>query len=245
MSTARRHARMCAILDRRQPDLTVLMDNVHKPHNVSAVLRTCDAVGIARAHAVSPDPHFRVRHASAAGVGRYVEVRVHADHDAAFDALRAAGMAIYAAHPSARAVDFRRLDYTRPTALLLGSERDGVDRRLLDRIDGEVIIPMLGAAASLNVSVAAAVMLFEAQRQRLAAGFYDAPRLPSAERDRLRFIWTHPRLAAYCDRHALPYPSLDEDGLPIDPLPRLDGPPIDPLPRLDGPPIDPLPRLDD
>lgn len=218
--TPRRHRRLVDIADRRQPDLTVLMDNVHKPHNVSAVLRTCDAVGIPEIHAVSPDPDFRAKHHSASGSGRYVEVQTHADHATAAAVLHERGFQILAAHLTPEAVDFRRVDYTKPTAILLGSERDGVGSDAATHADGAIVIPMVGAVASLNVSVAAAVILFEAQRQREDAGFYDTPRLDAALRARLLFEWGHPKLADFCRRKGIRYPALGDDGEVIGPLPR-------------------------
>ncbi|RMH19201.1 MAG: tRNA (guanosine(18)-2'-O)-methyltransferase TrmH [Acidobacteria bacterium] len=217
--TPRRFRRLAAVLDRRQPDLTVLMDNVHKPHNLSAVIRTCDAVGVLEVHAVSPHP-ITARHDSAGGSGRWVRITSHPDHDAAAAALKGRGLRILAAHPVPAAVDFRRVDYTRPTALLLGSELDGVSSSAAAHADGFVAIPMHGAVASLNVSVAAAVILYEAQRQRAAAGLYARPALDPEERAEILFEWAYPRLASLCRRKGVSYPRLGPDGELLDPIPR-------------------------
>lgn len=218
--TPRRFARLQAILDRRQPDLTVLMDDVHKPHNVSAIVRTCDAVGILGVHAVSPDPRFRAEHCSAAGSNRWVSIDTHDDHARAARHLHDTGHRILAAHLTEDAVDFRDVDFNRPTALLLGSELDGLSEEAAAIADGFVTVPMMGAVASLNVSVAAAIILYEAQRQRRAAGLYEQRRLDPATRARLLFEWAYPRLAAFCQRKNLPYPRLGEDGTLLDELPR-------------------------
>ena len=218
--TPRRFHRIVSILDRRQTDLTVLMDNVHKPHNVSAVVRTCDAVGILDVHSVSPRDGFRARHPSASGAERWVRMHTHPTHAAAAEHLHGHGMRIVAAHPVPEAVDFRTLDYTRPTALLLGSELDGLDGEAAHIADTFVIIPMHGAVASLNVSVAAAIILYEAQRQRAAAGCYERPTVDAATRATLLFEWAYPRLAAFCRRKGVPYPRLDANGALLDPLPR-------------------------
>ncbi len=218
--TPRRHARLRAILDRRQPDLTVLMDDVHKPHNVSAVIRTCDAVGLLEIHAVSADAAFRPRHMSAGGSGRWVGVRLHPGRRDAVAALRGRGLQVLAAHLTESAVDFRAADYTRPTAILLGAEKLGVSAEAEALSDGCVTIPMHGAVESLNVSVAAAVILYEAQRQRAAAGLYDAPRLDEATRQRLLFEWGYRRLAAWCRERGIAYPRLGEQGEILEPLPR-------------------------
>lgn len=217
--TPERFERLKSILARRQRDLTVLMDRVHKPHNFAAVLRTCDAVGVRRAHIV-PSPDYRARHRTAMGASRYVPVVRHASLAAAMDHLRGEGMQVLAAHPDDHAVDFRSVDYTRPTALLLGTELEGLTVEALDAADRLVVVPMEGAVASLNVSVAAAVVLYEAQRQRAAIGRYDAPLADTDETRRTLFEWSYPRIADLCRRRGVPYPPLDGEGAIDGPLPR-------------------------
>ncbi|HHO57650.1 MAG TPA: tRNA (guanine-N2)-dimethyltransferase, partial [Oceanithermus profundus] len=126
--------------------------------------------------------------------------------------LKERGFTVYAANLSERALDYREVDYTRPAAVLLGAEKWGVSPRAAELADADVIIPMMGMVQSLNVSVAAAVILFEAQRQRLAAGLYDRPRLDPATYRRTLFEWAYPREAAVLRRQGLPYPELDEEG---------------------------------
>jgi tRNA (guanosine-2'-O-)-methyltransferase len=218
--TPQRFARLNAVLNARQPDLTVLMDNVHKTHNFSAILRSCDAVGVAHAHAGWPDPRFRPDPQASGGAGKWVEVVTHDDVQQAITTLLEQDFQIVAAHPVAEAVDFREVDYTRPTALLVGAELLGVSAPALALATQQVLIPMHGMVASLNVSVATATLLFEAQRQRQRAGMYEHARLDPRVRARMLFHWAHPVLARYCDRHGLHYPRLDEHGELAEPLPR-------------------------
>ncbi len=218
--TPARYARLRAILDRRQPDLTVLMDDLRKPHNVSAVIRTCDAVGIHQVHAVSDAASFKTRRSSAGGTGRYVGVRLHATTGDAIAALHSRGFRILAAHLTPDARDFRGVDFTLPTAILLGTERDGVSAHAEALVDGSIAIPIMGAVESLNVSVAAAIILYEAQRQRAAAGLYDQPRLDEAICQKLLFECGYRRLADYCRRKGIPYPRIGPDGEILDAIPR-------------------------
>lgn len=211
--TARRMQRLAQTLDRRQPDLTVLLDEVHKPHNMAAVVRTCDAVGVGEVHAVARQA-FRVSRSPSAGVARWVRLRYHPAVEEAVLGLQSGGFQVLATHRSAHSRDFRAFDYTRPTAFLLGAEKQGVSAAAAACADGHVEIPQVGLAESLNVSVAAAVMLYEAQRQRSAAGLYDTPRIPADERERTLFEWLHPKIAARCRERGEPYPPLDEDGQP-------------------------------
>jgi len=198
------------VLEQRQLDLTVLAENVHKPHNLSAIIRSCDAVGIGTVHAVNPTGGVPTYSDTSASADKWVQLQVHPDINSAVDTLREDGMKVLAAHFSERAVDYRSVDYTRPTALILGNEKDGVSVRAASLADGHVIIPMLGMVQSLNVSVAAAVILFEAQRQRLEAGLYDRPQMEKAELNRLAFEWLHPREARVLRERGENYPALQQ-----------------------------------
>ncbi|HBR98824.1 MAG TPA: tRNA (guanosine(18)-2'-O)-methyltransferase TrmH, partial [Gammaproteobacteria bacterium] len=204
--TPQRYQKIRDTLNRRQPDLTVLAENVHKPHNISAILRTCDAVGIAKAHVVMPDdPGFRMRSGIAMGSDRWVEHQLYTDINLPIERLKASGHRVLAAHFSDHAVDFRDIDYTQPTALLLGTEKFGVSETAVAACDAHVVIPMMGMVASFNVSVAAAIILSEAQRQRAKAGMYSDVRLPQAEYQRLLFRWCQPIVAQFCDERDLAY----------------------------------------
>ena len=210
--TPERYERLRKTLDRRQPDLTVLTDQVHKPHNVSAILRTCDAVGVFEAHSVLPDKKYQPVSSTSLGSERWVYVCAHATVTDALVHLRTNHFAIYAAHFSDASVDFRAIDYTRPTAVVLGAEKDGVSETAGKFADEHITIPMLGMVASYNVSVAAAIILSEAQRQRLEAGMYEEVRLDQKQYETTLFRWAHPVIADYCHRHNLDYPPLRDDG---------------------------------
>lgn len=210
--TPERFRRLRAVLARRQPDLTVLMERVHKPHNLSAVVRSADAVGVLEVHAVPVDEGLELPHHTSAGTARWVGVRAHPTLEQAAAHLRGAGFRIWAAHPGPDAVDYREPDFTRPTALLVGTELDGLSEEALAIADATVRLPQAGMGRSLNVSVATALLLYEAYRQREVAGLYDESRLEESVRRRLLFEWTHPRIAALCRERDVPYPALDEEG---------------------------------
>ena len=187
--TERRRRRIFDVLSRRQPDLTVLAEDVYKPHNLSAVLRSCDAVGIGEVHAVRPTGGIATFNATSASAEKWVDLVVHQSVEEAVGVLKERGMQVYAAHLSDDAVDYREVDYTGPTALLLGNEKAGVTPEAAALADRHVIIPMLGMVQSLNVSVAAAVILFEAQRQRRAAGRYATPQLSPEQQRAIALRW--------------------------------------------------------
>ncbi|MFM9745329.1 TrmH family RNA methyltransferase, partial [Streptomyces brasiliscabiei] len=104
------------------------------------------------------------------------------------------------------AIDYRDIDYTKPTAIIVGQEKTGISPTALAHADKNIIIPMQGMAQSLNVSVAAALILFEAQHQRLKAGLYNRNMLPSSIKHTMLFEGCHPIIAQKCKEKSLPYP---------------------------------------
>ena len=121
-------------------------------------------------------------------------------------------MQVLVTNLSAQAVDFRDIDYTQPTAIILGQEKTGVTAEAIALADHEIIIPMVGMVQSLNVSVAAALVLYEAQRQRQLAGMYDTQQLSEQVCQKVLFEGAFPRLKEICDRKGLPYPQIDNNG---------------------------------
>ena len=210
--TPERIARLRGVLDRRQPDLSVITDFVHKQRNTSAIVRICDAVGVMRLHMVVGDEGYRAFRGTAVGSHNWVAVQRHRVLDEALAAVRAEGMQVLAAHPAEGAKDFRDIDLTRPTALLLGTERQGLDEAAISSADGCISIPMMGMVSSYNVSVAAGIILAEAQRQREQAGLYDSRRIDEDTWQRLFFEWGHPKVRDFCRARGLEYPPLDEEG---------------------------------
>jgi len=214
--TPERFKKLQTILQRRQLDLTVLMDNVHKPHNLSAILRTCDAVGVHTIHAVTKQRFMKTVKDITQGTGKWITLQSHASIKEAVTELKSRKMQVLAAHLSDKATDFRQIDYTQPTAIMLGTELHGVSEEGLAFADHHIVIPMLGMIDSLNVSVAAALILFEAQKQRLEAGAYNQQQLSENEYQKILFEWSHPKLAKFFSSKNLPYPELDEDGQVIE-----------------------------
>ena len=128
--------------------------------------------------------------------------------------LKNRGMQVLATHLSDKAVDFRDIDYTRPTCILMGQEKTGITQEALDLADQDIISPMTGMVQSLNVSVASALILYEAQRQRQNAGMYrrENSMLPQDEQQRLLFEGGYPVLANVAKHKGLPYPHVNTQG---------------------------------
>lgn len=215
--TLDRYSRIAKVLQQRQPDLTVVADHVHKGKNLSAIVRTCDAVGVMTLHSATNDPTFRAHKGTTVGAHKWVDTRVYGDISEPLLELKNNNFQIVAADITDDALDYRQIDYTQPTALLLGAEIDGISSKAKPYIDHSITIPMLGMVQSLNVSVASAIILTEARRQREQAGFYNDCRLDKTTYQTLLFEWMQPVLAKYCQKHGLAYPQLDDEGDIADP----------------------------
>ncbi|EKO3572038.1 tRNA (guanosine(18)-2'-O)-methyltransferase TrmH [Vibrio metschnikovii] len=209
-----RYQRIQDVLKARQTDLTVCLEEVHKPNNVSAVIRTADAVGLHQIHAVWPNEQMRTLSHTSAGARNWVEVQTHNSTLEAVSHLKETGMQILVTNLSEHAIDFRAIDYTQPTAIIFGSEKSGISPQALQLADHDIVIPMVGMVQSLNVSVASALILYEAQRQRQQAGMYDREQsaLSQAIIQRILFERGHPVLAKVAKRKGLAYPLLDAQG---------------------------------
>jgi len=209
--TPERFAKLKSALARRQPDLTVFMDAVNKSHNVSAIMRTADAVGVHRLHALATGA-LRRHHMIGGGAIDYVQLTLHSSTANALAALRGEGWRLVAAHAGSDARDYRDVDYTAKVAIMVGAELVGVSEEALAAADERAAIPMRGLGSSLNVSVAVGVMLLEAERQRSAAGLYGSSRLTTAEHDETLFEWCYPDIAKRCRQLGRAYPPLTADG---------------------------------
>ncbi|MDR2892175.1 MAG: RNA methyltransferase [Deltaproteobacteria bacterium] len=178
------------VLENRQKDLTLVLANIHDPHNVSAIYRSCDAFGVAGVHLYYTDvafPHLAEK--SSASARKWVQSFRHNSAADLKAALQERGMRVYATSCSPQARPLGDFDFTKPSAIILGNEHSGVAPELAGLADAEVYIPMFGMIQSFNVSVAAAVILYEAARQRRAAGLYDEPTYDAAELEALYELW--------------------------------------------------------
>ncbi len=190
--TSRRQERVAAVLRRRQPSLTVVLEDVHDPWNASAVLRSCDAVGVLDVHLVYVNdlpPGKAFDRKTSGSAAKWITIHKYDSIEECYDTLRAGGFAIYAAALRGDSHDLYDLDLRQPTALVLGNEMRGVSDRAVELADGTYLSPMHGMVESLNISVACAVSLYEALRQRRAAGMYATPQLDIPTLERLQDDW--------------------------------------------------------
>lgn len=189
--TEARRKKIQTALSHRQPDLTIVMENIHDPHNVSAMLRSADAVGVTDVNLIYTYEEFpKLGKKSSASATKWIEKQRFTSVGDCYDALRKRGFLICATHLAKDAVSLYDLDLTKKIALVFGNEHRGVSEEAAELADLNFQIPMMGMIQSLNVSVACAVTLFEAFRQRLLKGFYKKRRLSPKEYRRLLDAWS-------------------------------------------------------
>lgn len=179
LGTPERREKILRMLCHRQPTLAVILENVHDPHNVSAVIRSCDAVGVFEVHLVyTGGQQFpEIGERSSASAWKWVQFVKHHSIDECYAILRAKGMRIIKTCLGQPAESLYTFDLTQPVAIAFGNEHAGLSVDACRGADANLIIPQVGMVQSLNISVACAVVLFEALRQRMLAGMYQEPQL--------------------------------------------------------------------
>lgn len=202
----------------RQTDLTVVMENVRKPHNLAAVAHTLEAVGGLEIHAITELTSIRLTQMSAGGTKKWIKVNKHPSTEQGLTHLKQQGFQLVATSLGEDSKDYREIDYTRPTAILVGEELEGISEQAIQMADENISIPMIGMVQSLNVSVASALVLYQAYHQRMAAGAYDRRSLDDETYMRLLFEACHPKIANCCLQKRLPYPAIDADAQILEPL---------------------------
>ena len=210
----RRFARIKKVLNSRMQDLTVLIEGVNKPHNLSAIIRTCDAAGVFQANFICDHKEIKTFNSTAQGSQKWVKLKNHQSCLKATNALRKEGFKLYGTSLNQRSIDYRDLDFTKNTCFVLGAEKWGLSNELTAKVDELIYIPMNGMVQSLNVSVAGAILLFEAVRQRKNKDLIPSKGegLNQEEYKKTLFEWTYPELIDSYKKSNKDYPCLNKDG---------------------------------
>ena len=210
----RRFQRIKNVLNSRMGDLTVLIEGVNKPHNLSAIIRTCDAAGVFQANFICDNNKVKTFNSTAQGSQKWVKLRNHESYSKATNTLRQEGFKLYGTSLNENSIDYRDLDFTKNTCFVLGAEKWGLSKELIAQVDESIYIPMNGMVQSLNVSVAGAILLFEAIRQRKNKKLipFEGEGLNKKIYKKTLFEWTYPELIDAYKNLDKDYPSLNEDG---------------------------------
>ena len=189
--TPERYQRLMQVLNKRQNNLAVVLENVFDPHNISAVMRSCDAVGIQDMYVLNSKipRHKKWGEKSSSSAAKWLTIHQFTDTDACIAEIRKKYGKILTTHLSSDAIEIYDMDLTRSVALVFGNEHAGVSDEIRALADGNFIIPQVGIIKSLNISVACAVTIYEAYRQKKRAGHYDQRSLPEVKFNSLLNEW--------------------------------------------------------
>jgi tRNA (guanosine-2'-O-)-methyltransferase len=193
--TPERYNRLISVLNHRQPDLTVVLENVFDPHNVSAVMRTCDAVGIQDVYILNDriPPHRKWGYRSSSTAAKWLSIHQFTDAEKCFEEVRKRYGKIYASHLGTNSSDMYSLNLAESIALVFGNETFGVSDEIRKYCDGDFIIPQVGIIKSLNISVACAVTLYEAFRQKKEKEHYTSRKVSEDTFRQLSDDWEIPQ----------------------------------------------------
>ena len=200
-------------LTRKQPTLQIMLDNVHSSQNLSAIIRSCDAVGVLDIYySTKENESLRIHKTITQGAHRWTHrYRMNNAHKVAFlKEKKSQGFQVVVTHLEDRAISFREIDYSKPTLLVIGNEKEGVSPEVIEIADEVIIIPMQGMVQSLNVSVATALILYEAQRQLENAGRYDKPVISEEKREEIKAAWVYRDTVARRSKGQLPLEFKEE-----------------------------------
>lgn len=189
--TPERYERLTSVLIKRQNDITVVLENVFDPHNISAVMRTCDAVGVQDIYILNTKipRHKKWGARSSSSAAKWLNIHQFDSAEECFSSLRKNYSTILTTHLSSDAVDLYAVDLTKSIALIFGNEHSGVSEEIRALADGNFIIPQAGIIRSLNISVACAVTMYEAFRQKTNAGHYNQQKLDNVRYKSLMEEW--------------------------------------------------------
>lgn len=191
MPTEKRMERMIEVLSKRQNDIVVVLENVHDPHNVSAVLRTCDAIGILDIYLVyhSGQQFPQLNNKSSGRVRKWMIVHKYTSVKECFQTLKSQGFTIVSTNVEANSSSLYEIDFSQKIALVFGNEHEGITKEVKDSSDSVIFIPQVGFAESLNISVACSICLYEAFRQKNILGHYSTPKLDANEQNAVLKLW--------------------------------------------------------
>ena len=165
---------------RKQLDICVVLENVNDDHNIGAVLRSCDSIGIQELYVLNTladnkKKFVKVGKRTSAGTRKWLDVHYFTDAEACFKVIKSKYKTVAGTILGEHSENLFEMDLTQSYAFVFGNEKVGISEISRKYIDTNFIIPQMGMAQSLNISVACAISLYECYRQRNEAGLYDQP----------------------------------------------------------------------
>jgi tRNA (guanosine-2'-O-)-methyltransferase len=188
--TPERYDKFLKVINQRYSDLTIVLENVFDPHNVAAVMRTADSVGIGDIYTIKTQIPRKNKFGknSSASAKKWVNIHPFDEVKDCMEFLKNKGFRILTTHLSEQSQSIYETNFNRKVAIVFGNEKDGLSEEALTYSDGNIKIPLMGMTQSLNISVACAVTLYEVLRQRINAPT-DNQQLTTDEKQALFTKW--------------------------------------------------------
>ncbi|MCB0701308.1 MAG: RNA methyltransferase [Candidatus Kapaibacterium sp.] len=189
--TTNRLEKITSVLSKRQPNLTIVLENINDKHNLAACLRSCDAVGVSDVYILyhGTQPERKLGRNAAASATKWLNIHRFYNVNECFETIRSKGMKVFTTALGDKSKSLYNLDLTQGVALCFGNEHEGVSKEAIELADGNFNIPQVGMIQSLNISVACAVSLYEAFRQRYVSKLYDSPQLTASVLEENIELW--------------------------------------------------------
>ncbi len=190
MVTEERLKKIDSILGKRQKNLRVVLECIENQHNASAILRTCDAVGVLDVDVILPErSSFLISPSVTTGAERWLRIRYYNSTEECLKNLKSEGFKIVCTCLDKDSLKPWDIDFSQRIAVVFGNEKEGVSEKALALSDMKLWIPMMGMVKSLNVSVSAGVILYEAMKQRFEKGLYGEPQFDEEELNEIIKLW--------------------------------------------------------
>lgn len=179
------------LLDNKQNDITLILEDIEDPHNIAAVMRSCDAIGIMEIYVVNTTQKSSQRWGdkSSASANKWLPVHIFQDIESCIAVVRNKYPRIISTYLNTAAHNMYEIDFTLPTAIIFGNEHRGVSQKAMELSDANMVIPQMGIIQSLNISVACAVTLYEAYRQKNNKQHYEVRKINNVEKQFLLEFW--------------------------------------------------------
>lgn len=166
--TESRREKIQKVVSHRVQSFQPVFENIYDRGNISAAMRSAEAFGFYKFHIIEqPDAKFKAANRVSQGTEKWLDIQKYSNTKSCIEKLKSQGLKVYVTHLDTDSIDIDEVDFTQPTALMFGNEKDGISQEALELCDGSVVIPMKGFAQSFNISVAAALSFYHVYSYRL------------------------------------------------------------------------------
>ncbi len=190
MATEQRIKRINTVLNNRQADLVVVLENIRNTHNANAIIRTMDLTGVQYLYIINTlNEPFPINTSISTGAEKWIEIKQFFSVESCVKELKEKGFKIYGTHLKSEAKTIDRINFAEKIAIVFGNEKNGVSEEMLKYCDENIYIPMKGMVKSFNISVSVGIILYEAMKQRMEKNYFEKGKLSEKEKTSFYNRW--------------------------------------------------------